>query len=174
MRSLLRCESWKVSAIALLLVAVSLATLSGCSRPQDTSENSRPRGGVQLKGAGSTFSSILFKNWFKTFHDNHPNVDVSYDVVGSGEGVRRFIGQNVPDKDKVDFGASDSAMSDAQLAMVPDGAVMVPVTAGGIVLAYNLPDFKGELKLSREAYAGIFLGHITNWNDPRIAKSNPG
>jgi phosphate transport system substrate-binding protein len=175
MSSLVRYESWKVSSVVPLLVAISLATLPGCSsKPPDTNQNAVSSGGIQLKGAGSTFSSILFKSWFNTFHGNHPNVVVTYDVVGSGEGVRRFIGQNVADKDKVDFGASDSAMSDGQLAMVSKGVVMVPVTAGGIVLAYNLPGFKGELKLSREAYAGIFLGHITNWNDLRITKSNPG
>src|SRR5208283_3250724 len=94
--------------------------------------------------------------------------------VGSGEGVRRFIGEGVADDQKVDFGASDAAMSDAELARVNNDALMVPVTAGCVVLAYNLPGFHGGLKLSRKAYAGIFLGEIKNWNDPLIAKSNPG
>ena len=95
-------------------------------------------------------------------------------MVGSGEGVRRFIGKNVKDEGKIDFGASDSALSDAEIALVGQGVLMVPISAGGVVLAYNLPGFEGELKLSRKAYAGIFLGEITNWNDKPIAQSNPG
>ena len=65
-------------------------------------------------------------------------------------------------------------MSDADMALVDRGALLLPVTAGGVVLAYNLPGFEGDLKLSRAAYAGIFLGEIKNWNDPAIAKTNPG
>src|SRR5208283_3066835 len=105
---------------------------------------------------------------------NNPNAYITYDVVGSGEGVRRFIGKNVKDEDKVDFGASDAAMTDAEIALVDQGVLMVPITAGGVVLAYNLPGFEGDLKLSRKAYTGIFLGEITNWKDKLIAESNPG
>ena len=78
------------------------------------------------------------------------------------------------DEDKVDFGASDAALQDNDIAQVPDGVVMLPVTAGGVALAYNLPDVPQDLKLSRRAYAGIFLGEIKNWNDPLIAAANPG
>jgi len=94
--------------------------------------------------------------------------------VGSGEGVRRFIGKNVADKDKVDFGASDSAISDVELAQADNNALMVPVTSACLVLAYNLPGFHGELRLSRKAYPRIFLGEIKKWNDPLIAQTNPG
>jgi phosphate transport system substrate-binding protein len=73
----------------------------------------------------------------------------------------------------VDFGASDAAMSDEEIAKVKQGAVMIPATAGSIVIAYNLPGV-ADLKLSRDAYAGIFLGKVTKWNDPAIAKENPG
>jgi len=163
-----------LACAAVFVCATCLAILAGESSNSTEASRSTGAGVTELKGAGSTFVSILFKSWFKTYHDNHPDVVVTYDIVGSGEGVRRFIGQHVTDKEKVDFGASDSAMSDGQIATVPEGVVMVPVTAGGIVLAYNLPDFKGELKLSRDAYTGIFLGQITNWNDRRIAKTNPG
>jgi phosphate transport system substrate-binding protein len=88
--------------------------------------------------------------------------------------MRRFIGRNVRDEDKVDFGASDAALQDSDIAQVADGVVMLPVTAGGVVLAYNLPGMPQALKLSRRAYAGIFLGEIKNWNDPSIAATNPG
>jgi len=74
----------------------------------------------------------------------------------------------------VNFGASDAAMTDEEMAAVKDGVVLLPMTAGSVVLAYNLPGAPAELKLSREAYVGIFLGKITNWNDPKIASANPG
>jgi phosphate transport system substrate-binding protein len=74
----------------------------------------------------------------------------------------------------VDFGASDAAMTDDEIKLVKDGVVMLPMTAGSVVLAYNLPGFSGELRLSREAYIGIFLGKVTAWNDPKIAVANPG
>ena len=99
---------------------------------------------------------------------------ITYDSVGSGEGIRRFIGRDVKNEDQVDFGASDAAMQDNQIAQVPDGVVMLPVTAGGVVLAYNVPGVPQGLRLSRRAYAGIFLGEIKNWNDPLIAAANPG
>jgi len=94
--------------------------------------------------------------------------------VGSGEGIRRFIGQGVKDEDKVDFGASDAAMQDEQIARVQGGVLLMPATAGAVALAYNIPDIGGELKLTRQAYAGIFLGQIKSWNDPAITRSNPG
>jgi len=133
-----------------------------------------PTGGVLLQGAGATFPSPLYKKWFALYQRSHPQTVVTYDAVGSGEGIRRFIGRNVRDEEKVDFGASDAAMQDGEIAQVAGGAVLLPVTAGGVVLAYNLPDAPPELKLSRRAYAGIFLGDIKSWNDPLIAASNPG
>ena len=133
-----------------------------------------PPGSVALVGAGSTFDSVLFKSWFATYRYENPAVYVAYDSVGSSEGVRRFMGSNVNDGEKVDFGASDAAMKDNDIARVKEGVLMLPITAGGVVLAYNIPGLQGELRLSRRAYAGIFLGEITNWNDQRIAESNPG
>ncbi len=81
---------------------------------------------------------------------------------------------NIDQKEQVDFGASDAAMNDNQLAQANNDALMIPATAGCVVLAYNLPGYQGEIKLSRKAYAGIFLGEITRWNDPIIAAANPG
>jgi len=99
---------------------------------------------------------------------------ITYASVGSSEGIRRFISRKVSDEDKVDFGASDAAPQDSEIAQVTEGVVMVPVTAGGVALAYNLPGVTQELKLSRRAYAGIFLGEIKNWDDRLIAAANPG
>ena len=164
-----------LSALPALVAAVLCGLITGCSSSGGgTTETKVPAGAVAIAGAGSTFDSILFKQWFSLFQHDNPNAYITYDVVGSGEGVRRFIGKNVKDQDRVDFGASDAAMTDAQIALVDQGVLMVPITAGGVVLAYNLPGFEGDLKLSRRAYAGIFLGEITNWKDKLIAQSNPG
>src|SRR5262249_44838519 len=131
-----------------------------------------PRGGTLLQGAGATFPSVLYEKWFSQYGADHPTSVIAYDAVGSGEGVRRFIGQDVKDEDKVDFGASDAAMRDDELQNVPAGAILLPVTAGSVALAYNLPGLSKDLKLSRQVYTGIFLGQISNWNDPRIARTN--
>jgi len=161
--------------MAVLALVVALGFLAGCtSSKSGTTESQIPPGATQLTGAGSTFDAVIFKKWFTIYHDSHPDIFVKYEPVGSGEGVRRFMGNNIPEDKWIDFGASDSAMSDAELAQTKTGTLMVPVTSACVVLAYNIPGFHGDLKLSRQAYAGIFLGEIKNWNDPIIAKSNPG
>ena len=147
--------------------------VTSCSSASSSGDGQRPPGSISLSGGGSTFSSVLFNRWFAVYHNSHPNTFIKYASVSSGEGVRRFIGKDVAQQDKVDFGASDAAMSDAELAQTDNNTLMLPVTAGCVVLAYNLPGFHGDLKLSREAYAGIFLGSVTNWKDPIIARSNP-
>jgi phosphate transport system substrate-binding protein len=158
--------------VALLLAAA--AVLGGCSfSDRGTAEAKAPAGGVLLKGAGATFPSLLYQRWFAIYRGSHPNAAIAYDAVGSGEGIRRFTGTNVKPEEAVDFGASDAAMSDEQMAHVPAGVLLLPVTAGSVVLAYNLPGFQGELRLSRKAVAGIFLGEIKSWNDRSIAAANP-
>ena len=122
---------------------------------------------VRLEGAGATFPAILYKKWIALYTAQHPEVAIDYKDVGSGEGVRRFLAGTV------DFGASDGALTDAQMAKVAGGARLVPVTAGMVVLAYNLPGLAGPLKLSRDVYADIFLHRIVKWNDPRILATNP-
>ncbi|MGA2256882.1 MAG: phosphate ABC transporter substrate-binding protein PstS [Thermoguttaceae bacterium] len=137
----------------------------GCSKKVE-----EPAGSITIKGAGSTFVAPLFRKWFEEYHKQHPNVVVDYDVVGSGEGTKLFL------EDKVDFGASDAALTDEEIAIASAkrGAVLIPVTAGSIVLAYSPEGLPAQLKLSRSVYADIFLGKITHWNDDRIAAINPG
>lgn len=156
-------------------IAVLVAVLSGCSRTESVDAATRvPQGGILLRGAGATFPSLLFRKWFAEYQAANPDVAITYDAAGSGEGVRRFIGKGVKEEEKVDFGASDAAMTDEQIGQVSKGALLIPATAGSVVLAYNLPMIQGELKLSREAYSGIFLGRIQSWSHPLIAASNPG
>jgi len=127
-------------------------------------------GGVQaqqLSGAGATFPAPLYQRWAVEYNKQVPAIQVNYQSVGSGAGVKNFL-QGV-----VDFGASDAAMADEEMAKSPRGAVLVPATAGSVVVAYNLEGVPA-LKLTRDALAGIFLGKIIKWNDPAIVSANPG
>ncbi len=121
----------------------------------------------QISGAGATFPAPLYQRWGVEYNKLHPAVQVNYQSVGSGAGVKNFTAG------VVDFGASDAAMSDAEIAKVAKGVVLIPATAGEIVYAYNLPGVP-KLNLSREAMAGIYLGKVTKWDDAAIAKDNPG
>ncbi len=170
------CSRSKVIRISLALAFVAaIGPFLACSNQSDGKMTSQaPPGSIGLHGAGATFPSPLYKKWFAAYQQAHPQTVITYDSVGSGEGARRFLGHNVNDDEKVDFGASDAALQDGDIAQTADGALMIPVTAGGVVLAYNLQGLSQELKLTRRAYAGIFLGEITNWSDPVIAAANPG
>ena len=123
---------------------------------------------VKLKGSGASFPFPLYGRWFKDYGKVNKEVQVDYQAKGSGAGIKDFVNKTV------DFAASDAAMTDEEIASVDVGVQLLPMTAGKIVLAYNLPNGPTDLKLSREAYSKIFLGQITKWNDPLIAKANPG
>ncbi len=122
---------------------------------------------VRLTGSGASFPAPIYLSWFKDFSKNTPGVTVDYQSKGSGAGVQDFLNKTV------DFAASDSAMSDADIAKVAEGVQLLPMTAGEIVLAYNLPGNPKGVKLPRDVYSNIFLGKITKWNDPQIAAANP-
>lgn len=126
-----------------------------------------PGSSVKLQGAGASFPAPLYNKWFKSYSGAHPDVLVDYQSVGSGTGIKSVIDHTV------DFGASDAAMKPEDMARVEGGVQLFPMTAGSIVIAYNLKGVT-DLKLPRKAYAGIFLGTVKRWNDPVIAKANPG
>lgn len=119
-----------------------------------------------LQGAGASFPAPLYQRWVAEFSKIHPDTQINYQSIGSGAGIKNFTAH------LVDFAGSDSAMNDKEIAGVRDGVVMIPATAGSIVLAYHLPGID-SLRLSRAAYVGIFLGKITQWRDPAIAATNP-
>jgi phosphate transport system substrate-binding protein len=144
----------------VLLAAVGLTSCGGGGNSTEAAE-------VRLQGAGASFPFPIYSKWFKLYSTAHPNVQIDYQSVGSGGGVKNFIDKTV------DFGASDAAMKPEEIARVETGVQLLPMTAGNIVLTYNLPGVT-DLKLSRTAYAGIFLGKVKKWNDPAIAKTNPG
>jgi phosphate transport system substrate-binding protein len=121
----------------------------------------------RLTGSGASFPFPLYATWFKQYNKIHPEVLIDYQAKGSGAGIKDFINHTV------DFAASDAAISDEDAAKVKEGVQLLPMTAGTIVLAYNVPGAPNGLKLSREAYSEIFLGKITKWSDKKIAAHNP-
>lgn len=122
---------------------------------------------IRLIGSGASFPFPIYSSWFKDFSKT-AGATVDFQAKGSGAGIQDFI------KKTVDFAASDAAMTDEEMAQVPGGVVLLPMTAGEIVLAYNLPGVASGLKLPRDVYPEIFLGKVTRWNDPRLVAANPG
>ena len=142
--------------VASVLILAAL-TLSGCK----SSSN------VQLSGAGSSFVYPVMTRWIQDFSQSHPSVQINYQSIGSGGGVQQVKAGTV------DFGASDAPLADDQLAGMPP-VIQIPETAGPVCITYNLPELKQSVQLSPETLAGIFLGNVKNWQDPLLAKDNPG
>lgn len=154
--------SMRVLSFAALVVLGS----SSCGGPPPSGTS--PQGGqgvTRIQGAGASFPAPLYSKWFKAYSGTHQGVQIDYQSVGSGSGVKAVIDKTV------DFGASDAAMTPEEMAQVPSGVQLLPMTAGSIALSYNLEGVT-NLKLSRKAYAGIFLGAIKKWNDPVIVQTN--
>jgi len=125
-------------------------------------------GQTTLNGAGATFPYPMYSKWFSEYHKAHPDIQINYQSIGSGGGIRQVLAGTV------DFGASDGPMSDEQLAQAKTKILHIPTVLGAVVPAYNIPGVSGEVKFTPQALAGIFLGKITAWNDPAIAGANPG
>lgn len=127
--------------------------------------------GIQVTGAGSTFAAPMYAKWFEAYHKGHPSVQFTYQAIGSGLGIRYAI------DGKVDFGATDGPMNDEQIAEFKEkrgvNVLHLPTVLGADVPSYNLPGVKEELNFTPDALAGIFLGKITRWDDPELAKANP-
>ncbi|HYX52604.1 MAG TPA: phosphate ABC transporter substrate-binding protein PstS, partial [Candidatus Limnocylindrales bacterium] len=149
--------------IAALLASV---VLPGCNS-QKASDGSST-GAITITGAGSSFVAPIMERWIADYRNTHPNVQITYQSIGSGGGIQQLK------KQLIDFGASDAALSDDQLKDMPVPVVQIAESAGPVCITYNLPDLKQPLKLSSSALAGIFMGTIKKWNDPSIARSNPG
>jgi phosphate transport system substrate-binding protein len=148
---------WR-APFAVLAIVAAITTSPGKVAAQN----------VKLIGSGASFPFPIYSAWFKDFSKKNDGVTVDYQAKGSGAGIQDFTNRTV------DFAGSDAAMTDEEIAKVADGVVLLPVTAGEIVLAYNLPGNPKELKLPRDVYPDIFLGKIAKWNDPKIVAANPG
>jgi phosphate transport system substrate-binding protein len=123
---------------------------------------------TKLNGAGATFPNPIYSKWFSEYHKLHPDIEVNYQSIGSGGGIRQVIAGTV------DFGASDGPMTDDQLKESKTRILHFPTVLGADVPAYNIPGVTSELKFTPEALAGIFLGKIGKWNDKAITSANPG
>jgi phosphate transport system substrate-binding protein len=149
---------------SIALACVIAAAVPGCNRGSSSGGAAR----VKLSGAGASFPFPLYDRWFSDYGHLHPNVNINYVPMGSGGGIAQLTNRTV------DFAASDAAMTDEEIAKVEGGVQLLPLTAGSIALGYNVPGAPEGLKLPREAYVGMFLGKVTKWNDPLVAKANPG
>ena len=125
-------------------------------------------GQTLINGAGATFPYPIYSKWFDEFHKLHPDAQINYQSIGSGGGIRQL------EAGTVDFGASDQPMNDEQLKKQKTPVLHFPTVLGAVVATYNIEGVSAELNLTPEAIAGVFLGTIKQWNDPAIAKPNPG
>ena len=123
---------------------------------------------MQINGAGATFPYPIYSKWFSEYNKLHPNVEINYQSIGSGGGIRQITNQTVF------FGATDGPMSNDQLLAAPSKILHFPTVLGADVPVYNIPNVTAELKFTGALLADIFLGKITKWNDPAITKLNPG
>ncbi len=122
----------------------------------------------KLNGAGATFPYPIYSKWFNEFSGAHSGVQINYQSIGSGGGIRQVT------TGTVDFGASDGPMTDEQIAQSKVKLIHIPTVMGAVVPIYNLPGVNQALKFAPDVLADIYLGKVTNWNDARIAKDNPG
>jgi phosphate transport system substrate-binding protein len=154
--------STRLADLILFAFAATLAGALGCGAPPEN---------ITLQGSGATFPAPLYKRWFLDYYRQNPAVRVNYSPIGSGAGIRQFTAG------LVNFGASDAGMSKKEVDKLPEkygGVLLMPMTAGLIVLSYNVPGLPGPIHLSRISYIKIFLRQITNWKSEEIAKDNPG
>jgi phosphate transport system substrate-binding protein len=162
-----------MSAWRVAVAAAGAALLAGCgdgepgASPAEMAGRTAAREGtVSLTGAGSTFDYPVFSRWFADYGASHP-VRVNYQSIGSGGGIQQFT------RGTVDFGATDAPLTDEEQARIPD-AMNLPIILGAVGITYNLPGVEEALRLTPEVIAGIYLGEIRRWNDPGIARLNPG
>jgi len=142
-----------LGVLAILLAVATLATAEGQ---------------VLLNAAGATFPYPIYSKWFDLYHQTHSNVQINYQSIGSGGGIRQLLDKTV------DFGASDGPMNDDQLKQASVPILHFPTVLGAAIPSYNISGMQGDLNFTSEALSGIFLGKITKWNDPAIAGANPG
>ena len=146
----------KTSLVVSILLVLAIAVAA------------QPAGTILLNAAGATFPYPIYSKWFDVYHQKDPNVQINYQSIGSGGGIRQLLAGTV------DFGASDGPMSDEQLKEAKFKILHFPTVLGAVIPIYNVAGVSGELNFTQKALAGIYLGTITKWNDPEIAGANSG
>src|SRR5881409_1268496 len=139
-----------------------------CTNSERTRAEAPPADQVLINGAGATFPYPIYSKWFNEYHRKSPQIQINYQSIGSGGGIRQVI------EGTVDFGATDGPMTDEQLKQAKTKILHFPTALGAVVPAYNLPGVTQEINFTPEAIAGIFLGKITKWSDPELKKANAG
>ena len=142
--------------VVLFLLFAAAATAGAQSSP------------MLLNAAGATFPYPIYSKWFDVYHTAHPDIQINYQSIGSGGGIRQLLAGTV------DFGSSDGPMSDDQLAQAKFKILHFPTVLGAVIPTYNITGVSTDLNFTQKALAGIYLGTITKWNDPEITKANPG
>jgi phosphate transport system substrate-binding protein len=156
-----------ILVLTLLSVACSNSGPAGDS-PLPSTMATAPGGQVLMNGAGATFPNPIYSKWFDQYHRMFPQVQINYQSIGSGGGIRQIT------EGTVDFGATDGPMTDEQLKQAKTDILHFPTVLGAVVPTYNVPGVTQEINFTPEALAGIFLGKIKRWNDPEITKPNMG
>jgi phosphate transport system substrate-binding protein len=157
--------------LAPVLIAAAGAACGGGNTEPVTANSSSGSGSsqtLQINGAGATFPYPIYSKWFSEYNALHSNIRVNYQSIGSGGGIQQVINQTVF------FGATDGPMTDEQLKAAPGPILHFPTVLGAVVPVYNIPGVTAELKFTGPVLADIYLGKIKKWNDPALAKLNPG
>ena len=149
-------------------LALTAACGGGGSGPVRPPSEGSASGTVKINGAGATFPFPIYSKWFSEYNKLHPNVEINYQSIGSGGGIRQLLERTVF------FGASDQPMTDEMLAKAPSPVLHFPTVIGAVVPIYNIEGLNTQIKFTGPVLADIFLGKITKWNDPALAKANPG
>jgi phosphate transport system substrate-binding protein len=147
-----------VKFMSLLLLLASVSTFTSAQAADH----------LLINGAGATFPAPIYTKWFQDYNKAHPSVEINYQAIGSGGGIKQLTEKTV------DFGASDSPMSDEELKRLSGPVVHIPTVLGAVAVTYNLPAVKTAIKLDGPTLADIFSGKIMKWNDPKIVALNPG
>ncbi|MEB3103539.1 phosphate ABC transporter substrate-binding protein PstS [Ferviditalea candida] len=181
-------QKWSKMSLSMILAAVLAFMVSACGNSNGGSPNSSGAQKTEpaqtqpaqteaaqkpaekqftLTAAGSTFVYPLFSKMFAEYNKLHPNVQVNYQSIGSGGGIKQLTAGTV------DFAASDAFMKDEDIAKIKNGVIHIPVTVGAVAVIYNIDGVEKGLKLTQDTLAGIYLGKITKWNDPKLTADNP-
>ena len=157
----------KLTAL-VVAIALTAACGGGGGGPVRAPESGTPTGKVSINGAGATFPNPIYSKWTSEYNKLHPNIEINYQSIGSGGGIRQLIERTVF------FGASDQPMTDEMMGKAPGPVLHFPTVLGAVVPVYNLEGVDAQIKFTGPILADIFLGKITKWNDPAIGKINPG
>ena len=158
----------KTQVVAAMLLLLAACAPKESPKSAGAGANDASDANIIINGAGATFPYPIYSKWFSDYNQQHPNVRINYQSIGSGGGIRQLMAQTVF------FGATDGPMSDDQLAGAPGPILHLPTVLGGVVPVYNIPGISGEVKFPGAALADIFLGKTQKWNDPALVAANPG